>query len=466
MRRLSGQLGLAINAVVRRVMPDPFVLAIGLTFLTGALVWWFCRTGGEDGMLRRYGPGEILEMWRGGLWDLLAFSMQMCLILVTGHALASSPPIRRGLARLANLPRSMTQAAVLVAAVAMGLGLLNWGLGLIAGALLARDVGRGLARRGIDHHYPLLVAAGYLGLLVWHGGFSGSAPLKVSTEKDLAEVFAGLDLGLEPIAIDRTIVSLENLLISGGAVIVALLTIALIVPHDRASMEPMTDFTADDPDDERPRKADRPRSLPEWLERSTLVALLLALPALWALGTALAGGAWKSLTPNEVNLAFLGLGLVMHGTPRGYLEAVGEAVGGCSGIILQFPLYAGIMGLMKASGLTVLMAERMAEGANATTLPLATFASAAVVNVFVPSGGGQWAVQGPVAMEAAARLGVDPARQVMAVAYGDQLTNMLQPFWALPLLAITGARARDIVGFTAIVMCTTGAWFAVGLLLT
>jgi short-chain fatty acids transporter len=170
-----------------------------------------------------------------------------------------------------------------------------------------------------------------------------------------------------------------------------------------------------------------------------------------------------ALTPDTVNLTMLMLGLIMHGTPGRYVRAVDEAVRGCGGIILQFPLYAGILGLMRESGLMADMARGIATMSNETTLPLMTFVSAGVVNLFVPSGGGQWAVQGPIAMQAAAEVGVTPSKMVMAVAYGDQLTNMLQPFWALPLLAITGVRARDIVGYTALLMVAAGVWIGVWL---
>ena len=155
----------------------------------------------------------------------------------------------------------------------------------------------------------------------------------------------------------------------------------------------------------------------------------------------------------------------MHGTPRRYVGAVNDAVRGCSGIILQFPLYAGIMGMMKYSHLTELFAQNIAAVSNETTLPVTTFLSAGVVNLFVPSGGGQWAVQGPIAMQAASEIGVSYPKMLMAVAYGDQLTNMLQPFWALPLLGITGVKARDIVGYTTVVMIFAGVWMAIGLLL-
>ncbi len=161
----------------------------------------------------------------------------------------------------------------------------------------------------------------------------------------------------------------------------------------------------------------------------------------------------------------LALGLLLHRTPASYVRAIERAASGAAGIILQFPLYAGIMGIMAATGLTARFATSLAAFGHGSMLPLTTFFSAAVINLFVPSGGGQWAIQGPIAVRAAIDAGIDPATMVMAVAYGDQLTNMLQPFWALPLLAITKVAARDIVGYTAVAMFAGGLWIALGLLL-
>ena len=160
----------------------------------------------------------------------------------------------------------------------------------------------------------------------------------------------------------------------------------------------------------------------------------------------------------------LGIGLLLHGSPVGYMQAVTRGAKGCGGIIIQFPLYAGIMAMMVASGLMGSLTEFMVGAGSKETIPLLTMLSAGVVNLFVPSGGGQWAIQAPIALESGLQSSVEPGTMVMAVAYGDQLTNMLQPFWALPLLAITGVRARDIVGYTAIVMIAAAIWVAIGLL--
>ncbi|QKK08864.1 MAG: short-chain fatty acid transporter [Planctomycetota bacterium] len=459
---MIGRLGLRISAVFRATAPDPFVLAVLLTLLTFALA--FTLTDST--------PASLVDHWGGpsGVWSLLAFGMQMCLILVTGHALASSPPVSAVLNRLASLPRTGAQAAALVAFVACTLSVCNWGLGLIAGGLLAKRVGEAMERSGRPAHYPLLAAAGYLGFIVWHGGFSGSAPLKVTTPRGLTEIF-GETPPIATIDLSQTLLSPLNLVVTGGLIVLVPLLVMALSPRDERDMQSMAAFDVA-PDEPRPDSTDGEPSpfLPRLLEDSPLVTLaLVGLIGWWA---------WRfymprtdhesgifSLNPDTVNLTMLLLGLVCHGTPRRYVRAVERAVTSCAGIILQFPLYAGIMAVMKESGMTVMLAEAISANATPQTLPVLTFFSAGVVNLFVPSGGGQWAVQGPIAMQAAIDAGVSPAKMVMAVAYGDQLTNMLQPFWALPVLAITGVKARDIVGYTALVMVVASAWVVLWLVL-
>jgi short-chain fatty acids transporter len=166
---------------------------------------------------------------------------------------------------------------------------------------------------------------------------------------------------------------------------------------------------------------------------------------------------------NEVNMAMLALGLLLHGSPRRYMHAVEDGARDCGAIIVQFPIYAGIMAMMGDSGLVERIAKGFATMGSEQTLPVFSFFAATLVGLFVPSGGAQWGLQGEATLRAAADAGVDPGTMLMSVAYGDELANMLQPFWALPLLAITGVKARDVVGYTAVAMVVGGVWMAVGL---
>lgn len=472
---MISRLGLRICEVFRRTAPDPFVLAVLLTLLTAALAMLFGfegLAGGERaarlldawGGIERRPDGAAAESTRLGLWTLLGFGMQMCLVLVTGHALAASGPVRRLIARLAALPQSCAQAAAMVSFAACFAAVINWGLGLIVGALLAREVGRSMARRGIAAHYPLLCAAGYTGLMVWHGGLSGSAPLSMTTRAGIEKVSPAMaaQLGERTVPLSETLFSPMNLVITLGLVLIVPCVCALLAP--RRAEEMMVLAEAGTAGTEcRPTNA-RATSVPEWLETSPVVVWVLAIGLAAAVWRYVSGAGIATISLNHVNAAMLALGLALHGSARSYIAAVEDAARGCGGIVVQFPLYAGIMAMMAASGLIERLSEWAAANSSAQTLPALMFISGSVVNLFVPSGGGQWAVQGPIAVSAGVEAGVPVGKMVMSVAYGDQLTNMLQPFWALPLLGITGVRARDIVGYTAIVMVAAGACIALGLL--
>lgn len=478
-----GDLGLAICRVFRRTAPDPFVIAILLTLLTAVLAVAFGDfSKGDPEIAIPLGERVIglLDAWRSdssGLWKFLAFGMQMCLILVTGHALACAKPVRALIDRLARLPRSTAGAALLIGLVACIAGLINWGLGLIVGALFAREVGRSLAKRGIRAHYPLLAAAGYSTMMLWHGGLSGSAPLSMTTVNGARQVITDESLLRRLVNADsqttlegaQTVIGLEqtigaplNLIITGGLLLGVPLLLMLLAPSRPEDMRPITEFS---PVDDAPEEDEPIETIPDRLDRSLIVALLLAVPLALAVMRYVAVSGLGNISLNVVNAAMFALGLLLHGSPRSYMEAVTDGARGCGGIIVQFPLYAGIMGMMASSGLVMKLATWFIEIGNESTMPMLSMFAAGIVNLFVPSGGGQWGIQGPIALQAGLDAGVNPGRMVMAVAYGDQLTNMLQPFWALPLLAITGVKARDIVGYTAILMLAGIAWVALGLLI-
>jgi len=459
---MIAKIGTILTRVFAKTAPDPFVIAIGLTLLAMLLAITLGHYDGATTVPER--ANAMIDAWRGtgGIWKFLGFGMQMSLILVTGHALAASKPVRSMIGTLASLPSSAPAAAALVGLVAVIFGLINWGLGLIVGALFAREVAKVCARKGIKVHGPLLAAAGYCGLLVWHGGFSGSAPLKMTTEKDIADIMPATlieSLDLKPILLNESLLSPMNLFVAAGLLVIVPIVLWLLSPKHDDEIVPMSIVepkpTPDEPAD----------SFPDRIERSPIVVWALALLLIWAFLRFTQSDGIMKLGPNEVNVLMLALGLIMHGSVRSYVAAAEDGARGCTGIILQFPLYAGIMALLASSGLINDFSAWMSGFANETTTPILTFVSAGVVNLFVPSGGGQWAIQGPIALETGAQVGVAPAKMVMAVAYGDQLTNMLQPFWALPLLAITKIKAREIVGYTAVVMLVAGAWITLGLLI-
>ncbi len=475
------RLGLLVSGVFRRTAPDPFVLAILLAALTAALALLF----GEINVHSEPGrTGALLDAWADentGFWRFLAFGMQMCLVLITGHVLAQAKPVRLMINAVASLPRGPAGAACLVSFVACTAGLINWGLGLMVGALLAREVGIVLSTRGVRVHYPLLAAAGYSTMMLWHGGLSGSAPLTMTTIENADKVLGretldrllesqGIEAGMSAgqlITLEQTVFSPLNLIITGGLLVLVPLLIVMLAPRRDEDMQDARQFIGIETE-KKPHelREEAELTLPDRLDRSWVIGGMLGLALLAGFTSFIlkAEDGILALGLNQINMAMFALGLLLHGSPRAYMDAAAVAARGCAGIIVQFPIYGGIMGMMAASGLVAALADFFVSIGNASTMPALSFLAAGIVNLFVPSGGGQWAIQGPIALEAGLTAGVSPAKMIMAVAYGDQLTNMLQPFWALPLLAITGVKARDIVGYTAIIMVAGGLWIGVALL--
>jgi short-chain fatty acids transporter len=460
MRPIS-RLALAFRGGFGRITPDPFVLAIALTLGVMAVAILHRPETGLEAV------EATLGNWSGsaGLWKLLAFGMQASLMLVLGTAVADAPPVRRRIEALAARAKTPRALVALVAFAAILLGLVNWSLALIGGALLARSAGVHARRQGWQLDFPLLAAAGYSGLMVWHGGLSGTAPLKATTPKDLVEVL-GEDLAgrVGTLGLEQTLLGDLNLFVSGGLLVLGPLLFMAMVPASSAELE-TRHYEGELSDDEQER-AEEPtsRSTLEQIETSPWVLRALALPMFAALAFFVARKGLGRVGLDTVNLTLWVAAMALHGRPDKFVQACERGIRGATGIFIQFPLYAGIMGMMSGAGLSRSLAEVVSTAGPDLLAPL-TFASAALINLFVPSGGGQWAVQGPIIMESALRTGVEPARVLMAMAYGDQLTNMLQPFWALPLLAITGCKAREIVGYCMIFMLVGAAWMTLGLVL-
>tara|TARA_Y100001001_G_scaffold63550_1_gene60972 strand:- start:1164 stop:2444 length:1281 start_codon:yes stop_codon:yes gene_type:complete len=414
--------------LVERYLPDPYIFVLLLTIIAAAAAI----------AIERQSPMAVLTYWGDGFWNLLTFSMQMLLVLVTGFMLASSPPVKRLLQSLAGLANNAGAAILLVTLVSLAASWINWGFGLVVGALFAKELARVIR---VD--YRLLVASAYSGFVVWHGGLAGSVPLTIATDGHFSVEQIGV------IGTGETIFSYFNLLIVLALFIAVPLVNRLMLPGEKESVYVDPALLGDDED--RRVRITRPA---ERLENSMTLALLVGVPGLIYLISYFVGGGGLNL--NVVNFMFLFLAIILHRTPQSLLNSLHEGIKGGAGIVIQFPFYAGIMAIMIQSGLAETMSEAMISFATETSLPFWTFLSAGIVNMFVPSGGGQWAVQAPVVIPAAQALGVDIPRAAMAVAWGDAWTNLLQPFWALPVLGIAGLKAKDIMGFCLIQLFVTG----------
>ncbi|QTX06132.1 short-chain fatty acid transporter [Agromyces archimandritae] len=427
-----------VNTVVERWIPSALVFAIVLTLIIAILAVALTGTS----------PVDVVRGWGDGLSGLLAFITQMALILLLGHMLANTRPVRRLLTRLADVPNSPATAYLFVFAVAAVASLINWGLGLVVGGILAKEVAASGRRRGLRLHFPMLVASGFSGFVVWHMGYSGSGPLTAATP----DSFIVVQLG-EVLPITETIFAPWNIIGAIATVVVVGFALWLVAPR---GTDRIVELTADAAE---AIPADEPVETPaDRLDASRILTLIVGLMLVAYVVIHFAGGG--TVTIDLVNWMFLALIMLLVKSPTEVIRLTKEAATNVGEILLQFPLYAGIMGMMSASGLIQVFSDWFVAIANPTTFGVLAFLSAGVVNFFVPSGGGQFAVQAPILLDAAAKLGVDPAIPIMATAYGDQWTNMVQPFWAIPLLAIAGLKMRDILGFTTVTLIASGIVFA------
>lgn len=437
--------------ISQEVIPSPFVFAIILSAVVFILGPVFTDST----------PLQMVEYWYGGFWNLLTFGMQVVATLLFGYVLASSPPFRSIIERISRVPRSAGHVLMLISVTAIIFGIVNWAVGLIVGAIGARELCLQARARGIRVHYPLAAAAGFSPLLL-NAVFSASAPLLSNTEGH----FLYDKIGLVPIT--ETILAPYNIIVVLTFLIVIPLVIRSMMPQDKDIVEvPLenSDVTHSTGGQATSAEADQSLggrlSIADRLERSWVVT---ALPVIAGVGYVIYHFATRGfdLNLNIVNFILLIAGLIAYKTPAAYVEAVELGIRACGQIVLQFPFYAGIMGMMSASGLVTVFAKWVIAVSTPYTFPLAALLSAGVVNMFVPSAGGQWAVQGPVLIEAAQALDVDIGLTIMAFTYGDQMTNGIQPMWMLPLLGVVALKAKQMLGYTAIMMLFAGIIFSLG----
>lgn len=428
----------------RRWMPDAFVFAVGLTLLTAGLAYVFTDAG----------PIAILDGWYKGFWQLLAFGMQMVLMLSTGFAIALSPAVARLIDWIAHHVNSPNRVYIAIVIIGGLFSLVSWGW-VVLTAVLARELAQRV--RGLDYAY--LTALVYLSSQPWVGGLSSSIPLLLNTPGNFL-IEQGILGGTVPVA--TTLLSRLNLAYLAMYFAVIPLFMLMLKPRVATDMSALTKGEGTLPTsvaEEAHDESGTERTPSNRLNQSRILALALALGgfAYIARHFALRG---FDIDLNIMIFIFIMTGLLAHGTPLRYVIAMRRACANVSGIIFQYPFYAGIMGIMTFTGLGQVIAQAMASGASIASLPFVGQIAGAVVNFAIPSAGGEWAVIGATFVEAARTLtaGLPAAefdallaRVAMAVAYGETSTNLLQPFFLLVVLPVMGAgmrlRARDVMGY-------------------
>lgn len=443
-RSLLARVTSSVVYVVERLLPDPYVFALLLTFITASLA---------VALTPNRSPLAIGTAWYNGVFNILTFAFQMVLVLVTGYALASSPAVHRALQRLASIPKSPRNAVSLTIVVGMVASWLNWGFGLVIAGLLAREIAK---RLRLD--FGWLVAAAYSGFVISTEGLSGSIVLSQATPGsalNLVEKVTGHGLPLR-----ATVFTGFNLV----PVVLLLLVLPIIFRFTEPSIG---DSVFVDP--ERLKKedaahiiADKTGTLGAKLDRAWVLTVLLVV-----LGAIALAAHWRSgfsVDLNTVILIFLLVGLMFHLRPIAYVAAIKSAARVTGPLILQYPLYGGIMGIMTGTGLAAVISKWFLAFSSARSLPFWTYISSLIITLFVPSGGGHWAVQGPFVLPAAKELHASMSATTMAVAMGESVANMLQPFFALPILAIAGIGMRRMMGYMVITFLIAFIVFALSLL--
>lgn len=386
-------------------------------------------------------PITLVKSFGDGFWVYLAFTMQMVLLLMTGMVLASVPFVKRGLESLASLANTPNKAYVLTFTVTAIAYYINWGLAVVVGAILVREVGK----RNQNAHFPLLVAAAYSPTVLYTAGLSSSIGLTVATKDHFLAEVMGVIPTSETIFSSSTIIIFLALFLTMPVIICLMAPKTNIKPYVAREVPPKKKET-DEVEENTPALK---------LERTPILGILTgAIGLLYVVNEFING---RDLDLNIINILFLSLGLLFHRSLGQFGEAFKEAAGSTSPIILQFPFYAGIIAVLGSSGLGQAIIDGMASVANKEMFDIFTYWSAGVVNMLAPSGGGQWALQGPLQVPAGMALGVDPATIAMAVGWGDAWTNLIQPFWALPILSVVGLHIRHIMGYCFLLAIWVGA---------
>ena len=429
-----------------KYMPDASIFAMVLTLIAFLLGIF----------LAKQTPLQMVQHWAKGFWELLAFAMQMALIVVTGNAIANSPAVKNGIRRLAAVPKSGKQAVWMITLVSILVSYLHWGLSLIVGALLAKEMAKQLRIKKIPFEYGLIAAGGYVGQMTWHGMLSASIGLSIATPGHVLES----EMGIIPMS--EYMINPMNIFVTIALLILPPLAASMMHPkaEDITPLEPDALRAIEIEDVPISKRPENP-SVGDILNYSPIVAWIIGLLGLFQVVYSFATKGFSALDINMVNFIFLFVGILLYGNIANYVRAVGAAASGTAGIIFQFPFYAGIMSMIKYSGLVTILANGIVAISTATTFYLWTFLSASLVNLFVPSGGGQWTVQGPVAIASAKMMNADMVKTCLMVAYGNTWTNMFQPFWAIALLGITGLKAKDIMGYSTAIMLCSGIIFIV-----
>jgi short-chain fatty acids transporter len=428
---IMARMGVSLANWSEKWFPDAFIFAVIAVVFISVVALLMGRT-----------PIDIGIDFGTHFWDLVPFAMQMAFIIITGYVVASAKPVHRLIVRLSGIPKTPKGAVAFVAFFSMVASLISWGFSLIFSGILIKEISKRV--KGVD--YRAIGAAGYLGLgSVWALGLSSSAALLMATKASIPPALYEIS-GTIPMS--ETIFTWQNLVMIVVLIILSVGIAYLSAPsEEKAKTAEKSGIDYGKIEDlEVKKKAEKPG---EWLEYSPILTLLLvAVGSIYIAHVILKKGPIAALDLNNYNFMFLMLGLLLHWTPRNFLNAVAKAVPATGGVLIQFPLYAGIFGILMGSGLADALVKFFLSISTENTFPVIVGIYSAILGLFLPSGGGKWIVEAPYLLEAAKELNVSMAWVVQVYNATEALPNLINPFWMLPLMGVMGVKARDLAGYS------------------
>ncbi len=421
------RLGMALADWSQRWFPDAFVFALSgliVVFVAGSLMGIAIR--------------DLIKYFGDGFWSLIPFTMQMAIIIIGGYVVATSPPVHRLIRWLASIPRTPRAAVAFVAFFSMATAMLSWGLSLIFSGVLVREVVRNV--RGID--YRAIGAAAYLGTgSVWALGLSSSAALVMATPAAIPTALLKIS-GVIPLR--ETIYTWQSLATAGILMLAGVVVAYLSAPASSTKTAESFGVT----EGLELQKLEERRAPAEWLEYAPVLSIVVgALGMAYLVQVLAARGPLAALDLNTYNLLFLMLGLLLHWRPRSFVRAVNNAVPATAGVLIQFPFYGGIFGIITLSPISRDLAHFFVSFSSTNTYPILVSIYSAILGMFVPSGGSKWIIEAPYVLQAAKDLHVNLGWVVQIYNTSEALPNLINPFWMLPLLGLLKVRARDLIGY-------------------
>jgi short-chain fatty acids transporter len=426
---MLARIGLRLSDWFEKWFPDAFVLALSAV----AIVFVACLFAGSSVL-------ETAQRFGSGFWDLVAFTVQMSMIVITGYAVATSPPVYAVIRRLAAFPRTGRGAAAFVGLFSMLASLVSWSFSLIFSALLAREVAQRV--RGSD--YRALGAAAYLGVgSVWALGLSSSAALIMAAPASLPDAIESIS-GVIPLS--QTLGLWQSWVIAAALIAVSM-GIAFYSAPSGAHARTMKDMGV--PYEPATNELGKRMTPGEWLEYSPLLTIVACVLGFGYLGLEIRDkGAGVVLDLNHYVFLFLIVGMLLHWRPKSFVQAIAASVTPVGGVLIQYPMYAGIVRMLTESGLATEISHFFVSVSTQHTFPVMVGIYSAFLGLFIPSAGGKWLIEAPYLLEAGQSLGVHMGWIVQTYNATEALANLIHPFWMLPLVGILGLKARDIVGYS------------------